>query len=98
MFYEGIIQAVNRMSEQDPPIDDGARKKRLFGKKIAVPYSKYSGIVDQSGKTIRNPTELQAVRNMIQYLNNNWWDKSNVYRPEHAHTVFNYKKGIETVG
>jgi len=98
MFYQGIIDAVNRMSEQDPPIKDELRKKRMFGKSVKTPYDKYSAILDSNGKTIRNPTELQSMRNMIQYLNNNWWDTSNVYRPEHAHTVYNYKKGQETVG
>ena len=100
MFYEGIIGAVNKMAsdvgenEEDPI----RRNKRGLDKRLNSQYGKYSGLVDIEGKTIKKPTELDAIRTMVQYLKNNWLGQSNVYRPEHIHTSLNYKKGRETVG
>jgi hypothetical protein len=69
-------------------------KKLRLNNKIPTQYGKYSGIVDESGKTISKPTSLQAMKNMVQYLKHNT-PESNVYRPEHAHTsaVYDKKKG-----
>jgi hypothetical protein len=94
MFYQSLIDGVNRMVG-DPPTEGEdpraeKRKAKLFGKKLPGTYKKYSSIIDEKGKTINNPTQLQAIRTMIQYLNNNTPD-SNVYRPEHAHTSVVYK-------
>lgn len=79
------------------PTDDEKPKKAKklkLDKNISTQYGKYSGIVDESGKTISNPTSLQAMKNMVQYLKHNT-PESNVYRPEHAHTsaVYDKKKG-----
>ena len=52
-------------------------------------YTTYSAIIID-GKEVKNPERLQAIRCMIQYLNNNWMESSNIYRAEHVHTSINY--------
>jgi len=97
-----------KVGESDPPQDDRnitpeykkkteAIYRKLLSEKLPKQYSKYSGNIDINGKEIKNPTQFDAVRTMIQYLNRNWWDSSNVYRPEHAHTSINYIKPNLTV-
>lgn len=60
-------------------------------KKLKNQYGKYSGIVDDTGKSVDTPSAIQAIKNMVSYLKNNTPD-SNVYRPEHAHTSAVYDK------
>ena len=76
------------------PVDDGKPKKNLLSfkkKKIKNNYSKYSGIIDDNGKPIDNPTVEQSVKTMVNYLKNNT-PESNIYRAEHAHTSLLYDK------
>lgn len=67
-------------------VDDNPKKKRIKNN-----YGKYSGIVDDKGKAIDNPTVEQSMKTMIQYMKNNT-PESNVYRPEHIHTSLVYDK------
>lgn len=66
---------------------DGDPKK----KKLKSQYNKYSGVIDDNGKPVDNPTALQSMKTMVQYLKHNT-PESNVYRPEHAHTSLLYSK------
>lgn len=56
-------------------------------------YGKYNGIVNEEGKFIDNPTQLEAIKTMINYMQNNQSDQapapSNVYRPEFMHHSIN---------
>jgi len=74
-------------------------EKEMSKKKVKNPSGLYSAIVDEKGKTIRNPTELQAMRNKVEYLKHNWSDQSetpsNVYRPQWEHKAINYNKKKE---
>lgn len=77
--------------------DNGGPKKRKARKKlneIIVPnnYGIYSGIIDETGKAIDNPTESQAIHTMVEYMKNNWKGISNVYRPQFMHVGVNYDK------
>jgi len=95
----------NIFSSKKQPIeikeDENPKKnKNLLSykrKRIKNNYGKYSGIVDENGRHIDNPTIEQSVKTMIQYLNKNT-PESNVYRPEHAHRAVNYnRKAIKTL-
>lgn len=72
-------------------VDDNPKKK-----KIKNNYGKYSGIVNEKGEAIDNPTVEQSMKTMVKYLKHNWKDESNTYRPEHAHTSLVYKKPKST--
>lgn len=84
------------------PEETPKKKKVLLSLKKATKtqYGKYSGIVDENGKRIDNPTEGQAMKNMIDYMKNNRSDQSdnpsNVYRPEFQPSSVNYKKKPNT--
>lgn len=69
------------------------KPKKDSKKKIPTTYGKYSGIVDDDGKTVDNPTVKQAMSTMLKYMKNNT-PESNVYRPEYIHTsvLYNRKK------
>lgn len=75
--------------------DDNPKKKDLK-KKINNNYKKYSGVVDENGKAVDNPTQLQAMKTMAKYMIKNQSDQSsspsNVYRPEFNHTSVLYNK------
>lgn len=78
-------------------VTDGDPKK----KKIKNQYGKYSGVIDDNGKPVDNPTSMQAMKTMANYMKNNKSDQSdnpsNVYRPEFSHTSVLYnKKTIST--
>lgn len=81
------------MPDETPP-----KKKVLLSlkKPIKNNYSRYSGIVDDNGKPIDNPTQIQAMKTMVKYMKNNRSDQSdnpsNVYRPEFQQTSLLYKK------
>jgi hypothetical protein len=66
------------------------------GKNINTQYNKYSGIVNDEGKTVDNPTELEAVKTMAKYMKKNQSDQSsnpsNVYRPEFSHLGVSYNR------
>jgi len=81
----------------DKPITSA--QKSLAQKNVKSPSGIYSGLVDESGKTIDNPTKLQALRNKMKYLKHNFSDQadrpSNVYRPQWEHEAINYNKKKE---
>lgn len=77
------------------------KKVKIKGdKETTNQYGLYSGIVDENGKTNSTPTELEAMRNMFDYMRNNQppeSDKpSNVYRPKFSHITMAYKKKNQT--
>lgn len=69
-------------------------------KETTSQYGLYSGIVDENGKTNNTPTELEAMRNMFDYMRNNQPPESdnpsNVYRPKFSHITMAYKKKNQT--
>jgi hypothetical protein len=52
------------------------------------------GVMDEEGKTIANPTQEEATKGLIKYLQNNWW-WSNIYRPIFQHRAVNYQSQKE---
>mgnify|MGYP000399726231 CR=1 FL=1 len=79
------------------------KKKKVLlslNKKVPKQYGKYSGIVDENGKRVDNPTEGQTMKTMVEYMKNNRSDQSdnpsNVYRPEFQPSSVNYKKKPNT--
>lgn len=66
-----------------------AQMKHYKSERHTGTFSTYSAII-MDGKEVKNPERLQAIRCMIQYLNNNWLESSNIYRAEHVHTSINY--------
>lgn len=86
-------------------IKDGKLKKavaNIFSRKrkesgsLKESMGKYSAIDDDKGKTIKQFTQEQALKNHVRYLKNNYSDQSdtpsNVYRPENQPSSINYKK------
>jgi len=69
-----------------------ARKaKREYNKQTSTtPWGLYGAIVDEKGKTIKNPTLKDQNRVMMQYLKNNNPEDSNVYRQQFIHSAKNY--------
>lgn len=83
---------INKLLEAKDDDKPSKRRSILALKKTVVNnYSKYSGIVDDNGKPVDNPSVLESVKTMIKYLKKNT-PESNVYRPEHAHRAVNYNK------
>ena len=83
---------------EEPPADKPKSKKlkvKMSGT-IKNQYGTYSGIVTEEGKSVSNPTELQAVKTMANYMKNNQSDQSsspsNVYRPKFSHIGLLYNK------
>lgn len=76
-----------------------AQLKNHKKEKITGTYSTYSAIIDSTGKEIKNPQRIEAMKAMIQYINNNWLESSNIYRSEHIHTSINYtnKKTLNNI-
>ncbi len=72
-------------------VKDGGKKKPKNDTPTTTQYGKYSGNVDESGKTISNPTESQAITTMAKYMKNNK-PESNVYRPEFSHLGLAYDR------
>jgi len=74
-------------------------EKEMSKKNVKTPQGVYSAIVDENGKTIKNPTELQALRANVEYMKHNMSDQSdnpsNVYRPKNEHKAINYNKKKE---
>jgi len=79
-------------SKMGVPADDTDPKK----KKLKGNYNKYSGIVDENGKSIDRPTAFQAIKTMANFMKNNKSDQSdnpsNVYDLKNSHTSQNYNK------
>lgn len=81
------------MPDETPP-----KKRNIlsFKKPIKNNYGKYSGIVDETGKKIDNPTIGQSMKTMVNYMKKNQSDQgenpSNTYRPEFQQTSLLYKK------
>lgn len=74
-------------------IDDGPgkRRRRKQGNNVPNPYGIYSGIVNESGPS-EDPTELEALKNMIEYMKRNNSSQSdhpsNIYRlPWEHHSI-----------
>ncbi len=61
-------------------------------KKIKNNYGMYSGIINDEGKPVDNPTEEQTVKTMVKYMQKNS-PESNVYHPKFMHhsTIFDKK-------
>lgn len=66
-----------------------AQKNKHKKDKLNGTFNTYTSIIIDN-KEEKNPTRLQAIQCMINYLNNNWLEISNVYRPEHIHTTINF--------
>ncbi len=90
------------MHEETPPKKGNIKKaiRNLFSKKdkseLHGSYGKYSAIDDEKGKTKRNFSETQALKNHVNYLKNNRSDQSdnpsNIYRPENQPSTIVYDK------
>jgi len=86
------------MPDETPP----KKKKTLLSlkKNITNNYSKYSGVIDDDGKPIDNPTVEQSIKTMVKYMKKNQSDQgenpSNTYRPEFQQTSLLYKKKPNT--
>ncbi len=91
MISNKILSAKKKITEEDPKPKKNRNILGYMNKKIKNNYGKYSGIVDDSGKSIDNPTVKQSVETMIKYLNKNT-PESNVYRQEHIHSTKNYDR------
>lgn len=72
-----------------------AQSKQHKKEKINGTYNTYTSIIID-GKEYKQPERIQAIRCMIQYLNNNWLETSNIYRSEHVHTSLNYSSNKKT--
>lgn len=84
---------------EEPKTDDKPKSKKLRvkpGKNIKTQYSTYSGIVNDEGKSVDNPTEVEAVTTMAKYMRKNQSDQSsspsNVYRTKFSHLGLNYDR------
>lgn len=84
---------------EEPPMDGKPKSKKLRVKmsgETKNQYGIYSGIVNAEGKAIDKPTELEAVKNMANYMKNNQSEQSdkpsNVYRPKFSHLSILYNK------
>jgi len=80
------------------PTDDGGKKDKkvkIKGKALPTQYGMYSGIVNEKGAK-DNPTEGEAISNMVDYMKNNNMpasdNPSNVYRPKFSHIGVNYNR------
>lgn len=75
--------------------DGGKKKGRKQADAASAPtqYNTWDGIIDQNGNNINNPSQLQAMQNMVQYLKHNWSDQatqpSNIYLPQYQQYVGN---------
>lgn len=89
-----LIVKPTSVKEDEPPKTKKLKVK--LGKTTNSQYDKYSGIVNSEGKVVDKPTELEAVKNMAQYMKNNQSDQSskpsNVYRKEFSHLGLNYSR------
>lgn len=83
------------------PDDDNPKKKKIKGgKELRTQYNTYSGIINDEGKSIDNPTEREAVTTMAKYMQKNQSDQSsnpsNIYRKKYSHITQAYKKKPST--
>lgn len=79
------------ISEGDP--DEGKRFKKRKGLNNELNHNYgFSGIIDDKGRNIDNPTENEAIKTMLQFMNHNWDlnspSPSNNYRPVWQHTSY----------
>lgn len=76
------------------PVEDDKPKKNK--KKIPTQYGIYSGIINDEGKSIDNPTVDESMRTMIKYSKNNRPpesdEPSNVYRDKMIHIGMAYNR------
>lgn len=95
---------------ENPPTDDkpkvGNKVKVKLSRKVKNNYGVYNGIVNDEGKAVDNPTELEAMNTMIKYAKNNNSDQlepnakskqmpSNVYRNKFMHIGLLYNKNTK---
>lgn len=84
---------VKTAATEEPP---KSKKIKVKTKTTNSQYDKYSGIVNSEGKVVDKPTEIEAVKNMAEYMKNNQSDQSskpsNVYRPEFSHLSLLYNR------
>lgn len=75
------------------PSDDKPKKNK---KVLPTQYGIYSGIINDKGKTVENPTVDEAIKNMVRYSKNNRPpesdEPSNVYRDKMIHSVMVYNR------
>lgn len=65
------------------------KKKRKKSQNV-VDDAIYTNGMQYSGTTESdNPTEEDWLKNMVEYAKNNWWETSNVYRPQFSHMTTN---------
>ena len=69
--------------------------KTKISKELTKPHKFYTAIIDEEGKTIKNPTNKEYYRTFVKYLLNNTWE-SNVYRWEFQHIMKNWKPKTTT--
>lgn len=60
------------------------KAKKKMNKEILNNYGIYNGIVDENGKFIDNPSEIETIKTMINYMKHNNPD-SNIYRSPFQH-------------
>ncbi len=92
------MKILSVIKKEEPPKDGEPKKKkvRIKGKETTEQYGIYSGVIDDKGKPVDKPTDVQAVKTMANYMKNNQSDQSdnpsNVYRLPFSHLTMNYKK------
>ena len=91
------------VKKEGKPSESEPKQKKVKlkdDKETRSQYGMYSGIVDENGKTNRNPKESEAISNMVNYMKNNnppeSDNPSNVYRPKFSHLTLAYKKKNQT--
>lgn len=93
----GYYAAGGYLTTEDPPEDDRKRFKNRKGLNNTLNHNYgFSGIIDDKGRNIDNPTENEAIKTMLQFMNHNWDvnapSPSNNYRPVWQHQTFDPNK------
>ncbi len=98
------MKIISTITKDEPVTDDKPKSKKVrikSGKETKGQYGIYSGVIDDNGKPLDNPTDIQAVKTMVNYMKNNKSDQSdspsNVYRLPFSHLAINYKKKNQNI-
>ncbi len=92
------MKILSVIKKEEPPKDGEPKKKkvRIKGKETTEQYGIYSGIVNDEGKKVDKPTDIEVLKNTAQYMKNNKSDQSDspstTYRLPFSHLTMNYKK------
>ena len=92
---------ITKVETEEKPVDGKPKKIKIKGGKNQTKnqYGIYSGIIGADGKPVDNPTELETVKTMANYMRNNQSDQSsspsNVYRPKFSHLGLLYNKNTK---